>query len=100
MKLQREIRSEYFLAKARYGSVRITKELTRRGVKISRTTVAIHMKKMELRSKLSKKFKVTTDSCHKEPIAENLLDRKFKVDAPCVAWVSDITYLTVSVGRI
>lgn len=98
MKLQREIRSEYFLAKARYGSVRITKELTRRGVKISRTTVAIHMKKMELRSKLSKKFKVTTDSCHKEPIAENLLDRKFKVDAPCVAWVSDITYLPVLGG--
>jgi len=98
MNLQKEIRSEYFLAKARYGSVRISKELTQRGVKVSRTTVAIHMKKMELRSKLSKKFKVTTDSHHKEAIAENLLDRTFKVDAPSVAWISDITYLPVLGG--
>jgi len=56
------------------------------------------MKKMELRSKLSKKFKVTTDSHHKEAIAENLLDRTFKVDAPSVAWISDITYLPVLGG--
>lgn len=96
--LQQEIRREYFSAKARYGSVRITKELTRRGIKVSRTTVAIHMKKMELRSKLSKRFKVTTDSCHKDPIAENLLNRKFKVDALSVAWVSDITYISVLGG--
>jgi transposase InsO family protein len=98
LNLQQEIRRAYFLAKARYGSVRITKELTRRGINVSRTTVAIHMKKMGLRSKLSKRFKVTTDSCHKEPIAENLLDRKFKVEAPSVAWVSDITYLPVLGG--
>ena len=96
--IQKKILQEYFSAKARYGSVRITKELNQKGVMVSRTTVAIHMKKMKLRSKLSKKFKVTTDSSHKEPVAENLLNRKFKVDAPCVAWISDITYLPVQTG--
>ncbi|WP_321481363.1 IS3 family transposase [uncultured Bacteroides sp.] len=65
---------------------------------VSRTTVAFHLKKMELRSKRSKKFKVTTDSRYKEPIAENLLDRKFKVDVPCVAWISDIIYFPVQTG--
>lgn len=98
MDVQKEILQEYFSAKARYGSVRITKELNQRGIKVSRTTVALHMKKIGLRSKLSKKFKVTTDSRHKEPIAENLLDRHFKVDLPCVTWISDITYLPVQGG--
>jgi putative transposase len=44
-------------------------------------------------SKHKKKFRVTTNSVHCFPIAENLLKRRFKVSRPGQCWVSDITYV-------
>jgi putative transposase len=32
------------------------------------------------------------------PVADNVLDRKFEVDAPDVAWVTDITYVWTAEG--
>jgi putative transposase len=43
----------------------MTAELTSLGDKLSRITVAKYMNQLGLRSKLSKKFKVTTNSKHK-----------------------------------
>ena len=43
---------------------RLAKDLQASGVPVSRTTVARHMREMGLRSKLSKRFKVTTDASH------------------------------------
>lgn len=63
--------------------------------KVSRNRVARHMKDMGLRCQSVKKFAVTTDSKHGEPIAPNLLDRKFTVSAPDIVYVTDITYLKV-----
>jgi len=40
------------------------------------------MKELGLRSKLSKKFKVTTDSKHNYLVVENVLDRNFNVTSP------------------
>lgn len=48
---------------------------------------------MKLKSKLKRKFIATTSSDHKEPVAENLLNRQFNPAEPGVAYVSDITYL-------
>ena len=42
-----------------------------------------------------KKFKVTTDSKHSLPIAENVLDRQFAQTAPNQVWVGDITYMAL-----
>lgn len=61
----------YFKSKQRYGSPRIAFELQSFGYKISRITVAKYMKQLGLRSKLSKKFKVTTNSNHNRLIVEN-----------------------------
>jgi len=44
-------------------------------------------------SKHRKKFKVTTDSNHKYPVSDNLLDRKFNPSRLNQVWVSDITYI-------
>ena len=53
---------------------------------------------MEIRSKLSKKYKVTTNSNHSEPVAEKILNRAFQTNEPSKAWVSDITCIPVQEG--
>ncbi len=56
------------------------------------------MRKLGLRAKGKKKFKVTTDSNHNLPVAANLLDRDFSTTAPNQKWVSDITYIWTDEG--
>lgn len=56
------------------------------------------MKELGLRSKLSKKFKVTTDSKYNYLVVENILDRNFMVTNPSRVWVSDITYIQTKEG--
>jgi putative transposase len=51
------------------------------------------MKELGLRSKLCKKFKVTTNSKHNYLVVENILNREFTVASPSKVWVSDITYI-------
>jgi len=45
-----------------------------------------------------RRYKVTTDSKHGLPVAENLLARKFTPAAPNQVWTSDITYLWTDEG--
>ncbi|WP_286406190.1 IS3 family transposase [Myroides marinus] len=98
--LKQVVKDVYFEFKQRYGSPRISAELKARGYKISEPTVAKYMKELGLRSKLAKKFKVTTDSKHNYLVVENILERRFKQTAPCKAWVSDITYIPVKEGFV
>lgn len=96
--IKQQITSIYFASKQRYGSPRITVELDSCGFKTSRITVAKYMKELGLRSKLSRKFRVTTNSKHNYLVAENILNRNFLVDNPSRVWVSDITYLQTREG--
>lgn len=36
------------------------------------------------------RFKTTTDSDHKDPVCDNLLNREFKPVGPSLMWVSNI----------
>ena len=45
-----------------------------------------------------RRYKVTTDSKHGLPVAENLLARNFTPTAPNQVWTSDITYLWTDEG--
>ena len=57
------------------------------------------MKKLGLKPRYPKRFKVTTDSGHNEAISPNLLNRQFDVAAPNKGWTTDITYVwTLEVG--
>lgn len=96
--LEHKIQAIYFDKKQRYGSPRITAELLDNGIKVSRITVAKYMKNMGLRSKIGKKFKVTTDSKHSHKIMDNVLDRNFQPSQPSKVWVSDITYIHTKEG--
>jgi putative transposase len=58
------------------------------------------MKELGLRSKLSKKFKVTTNSNHNCLVVENVLNREFIIKRPSKVWVSDITYIQTKEGFV
>ncbi len=68
----KKIFSEY---RGVYGSPRIYQELRRRGIICNRKTVARLMRKEGLHAKARKKYKVTTNSNHNYPVAENILER-------------------------
>lgn len=51
-----------------------------------------------MRSIIKKKFKITTDSSHKYPVVDNILNREFTVNNQNIVWVSDITYIRTKQG--
>ena len=53
---------------------------------------------MGLRRKLSKKFKITTDSKYNYLIVENVLNRQFTPKSPSKVWVLDIIYIHTKKG--
>ena len=96
--LDAQIREIYDGSKGRYGSPKITRELRDRGRRVGKNRVAKRMRKAGLRSKIRRKYKVTTDSKHHFPVAPNRLERNFSADAADKVWVSDITYLATGSG--
>ena len=76
------------------------KNLRQEGFEIGRDKTRRLMKSLQLKVKQKRKFKVTTDSNHKLPVATNVLNREFSPSAPNQAWGSDITYLWTQQGWI
>jgi transposase InsO family protein len=97
-KLMGQIRVIHKKSKGTYGSPRIREELKKNYVHVSRRRIARLMKKAGIHVKTKKRFKATTDSKHKFPVAPNLLNREFKVDKLGKVWVSDITYIRTAEG--
>lgn len=79
--------------KGKYGSRRILKQLNEEGYDIGRYKVRRIMKDLGLKAKISRRYKVTTDSRHSFPIAPNVLNRNFDVGEPNRVWTADITYV-------
>ena len=81
--------------KGRYGYRRITDELQNRGIIINHKTVLRLMKTLGLKSVVRvKKYKSYKGENGK--IAPNILQRKFKAEAPNQKWATDITEFNVS----
>ncbi|WP_316820295.1 IS3 family transposase [Pedobacter gandavensis] len=59
--IEAEVLQDFENSKKIYGSLRITLELRKKAIRISRPRVARIMRKAKLRSIVKKKFKVTTD---------------------------------------
>jgi putative transposase len=96
--LKEAIESIYNGSHYTYGSPRVFEVLKQAEHKVSRSLVARVMKKYGFRSIHAKKFKVTTNSSHKYPVAENILDRDFTTTRPAQKWVSDLTYILTKEG--
>jgi transposase InsO family protein len=81
-----------------YGAPRVYEQLRAEGFTCSYRTVEELMQRNEISPKRKRRYKNTTDSNHKLPVAPNVLDRQFETQEPDEAWVSDITYIETAQG--
>lgn len=91
--LSDKIKDIFDSSRQNYGARRIKYLLARENLIISRRRIGRLMLQMSLHCKTKKKFRITTDSNHKLPIAENILNREFLVKKPDKYYVGDITYI-------
>ena len=81
-----------------YGSPKIHADLVEAGERCSVNRVARLMRTVDIKSKLARKFVITTDSKNTLAPAPDLLKRDFTVEQQDKAWVSDTTFIPTREG--
>jgi putative transposase len=82
-----------------YGSPRVFRALKASGEGVCENTVAKVMRDGGIRAKSKRKYVPrTTDSAHEQPVAPNVLGRRFEAPAPDRKWAADITYVPTAEG--
>ena len=89
------VREAHVQSRKTYGSPRVHFDLAENDVHVSRKRVARIMQEEELVARQRRRYKCTTMSDHDQPVAANLLDRRFHAEAPNQRWVGDTTELLV-----
>ena len=97
---RRRMKALFKASRGSLGSRMMMKNLRDEGFEIGRDRTRRLMKVLNLEVKQKSKYKVTTDSKHHLPVAENVLNRQFSPAAPNQAWGTDITYLWTQEGWI
>ena len=85
-------------SKHSYGSRRMKRAMNALGFPISRNKARRLMKEAGVQVRRRKKYKVTTNSNHKQPVYENLVSRQFDVDEKDTVYAGDITYIWTQEG--
>lgn len=98
LQLRRRMKELFRASRGSLGSRMMMENLNDEGFNIGRYRVRMLMKSMGLVVKRKRKYKITTDSKHNHPIAENILDRQFYPTSPNQVWATDITYLWTQEG--
>ena len=98
LRLELEIKAAHRRTRQTYGAERLQHELAEHGVMVGICRLKRLRRKLGIRCRQKRKFKATTYSRHKLPVAQNLLGQRFKVYAPNKVWVSDITYVPTDEG--
>jgi transposase InsO family protein len=81
-----------------YGSPKIHEDLIAEGETCSVNRVARLMKAADIKSKMARKFVITTDSKNTQEPPPDLLQRRFRVGQRDKAWVSDTTFIATREG--
>jgi transposase InsO family protein len=81
-----------------YGSPSIWDALIKQGHDVGEHRVARLMRQDGIRAKTIKKWRATTQSQHRLPVAANTLNRQFTVESPNRVWAGDITYVWTTEG--
>jgi putative transposase len=91
-------RESYQASDSIYGYRKVHKDLQEQQILCSLETVRKVMRSEGLVSRVKRKFVVTTDSNHNNPVAENVLARDFQATGPNQKWAADITYIPTQEG--
>jgi putative transposase len=97
-RLEVEIKVAHRRTRQVYSAEKLQYDLAEYGIQAGICRIKRIRKKLGIRCKQKRKFKATTDSRHKLPVAENILGQQFRVPAPNKVWVSDITYVPTDEG--
>jgi putative transposase len=81
-----------------YGRNRIVRGLRQQGLQVGHERVRRSLRRQGLGPVYKRPYRVTTDSNHRKPLAENVLDRRFEGWRINQAWVADITYVATGEG--
>ena len=81
-----------------YGSPSIWDALLKQGHRTGEHRVARLMRQHGIRAKTVKKWRATTQSQHRFPVAANTLNRQFTVEYPNRVWAGDLTYIWTAEG--
>ena len=92
------IREIFTQSRETYGSPRIYRELRICKVTCDKARVERLMRENGITPPRKKKYRATTDSNHKNPVAPNVIARDFTSPAPNCRWVGDITYIWTWAG--
>jgi transposase InsO family protein len=100
-RLRVHVRAAHRKSQGRYGAPRVHQELKATGLAVAQKRVARLMREDGLVARRCRKVVRTTDSAHAEPVAPNLLGRRFAVadhPGPDRAWCGDLTYIPTREG--
>ena len=97
-RLEVEIKAADRRTRQTYGPERLQHDLAAHGVNAGICRIRRIRKKLGIHCRQKRRFKATTDSRHRLPVAGNLLGQQFKVSRPNTVWVSDITYIPTDEG--
>jgi len=97
-RLKVAIKAAHKRTRESYSARRLQPELAADGFIAGRDRIARLRRELGIRCRQKRKFKATTNSNHKLPVAENLLNQIFTPSAPNEAWVTDITYIPTGEG--
>ena len=97
-RLEIAIHAAHVRTRRTYGPERLQPELQADGFKAGVGRIKRLRKKLGIRCKQVRRFKATTNSNHRLPVAPNRLEQKFDATHPNQTWVTDITYVTTGEG--
>ncbi len=97
-RLEVAIQAAHLRTRETYGPARLQDELRGDGFKAGVARIKRLRNKLGIRCKQVHQFKVTTNSNHDLPVAENLLNQKVDTTRPNETWVTDITYVRTGEG--
>lgn len=92
------IRTIHAGAREAYGIVKTWRALTDRGIRCGRNRVARLRRIHGVEAKRRRRYRLAYAARNSEPMAPNLLDRRFAADAPDRVWVGDITFVPTREG--
>lgn len=92
------VSASFKASKGRYGSPRILRDLRAAKERVSRKRVIRLMREEGFKARGRRRFRCTTKSDPRLPVAPNHLDRAFTAEGPNQRWVADTTEFPVAEG--